>query len=83
MVDTATRVGVASATYMAIERGRAGTAIGTVFNTASILGFPLFSTNDPAELARLRRSRERDLGLVQIRRTRSAEIKAKIDGFPD
>lgn len=84
VVDTASRVGVSHATFTAIERGAPGTMIGSVFNAASILGVPLFSTDDPAELARLRRSGERDLGLVRSVRSRVAhQPKVKVDGFPD
>jgi transcriptional regulator with XRE-family HTH domain len=84
VIDTAARVGVSHATFTAIERGAPGTTIGSVFNAASILGVPLFSTDDPVELARLRRSGERDLGVVKSVRSRAAhQSKVKVDGFPD
>lgn len=84
LVDTAARVGVSHATLAAIERGAPGTAIGSVFNAASILGVPLFSTDDPVELARFRRSGERDLGLVgSVRSRTTARPKVKVEGFPD
>lgn len=82
VVDTAARMGISPTTYTSIERGHAGTAIGTVFNAASILGVPLFSTTDPVELARLRRSGERDLGLLDLRIARGTTREAKVDGFP-
>lgn len=83
VIDTAARVGVSHATYSAIERGAPGTAIGTVFNAASILGVPLFSTEDPVELVRLRRSGERDLGLIRPARSTPDPNNVKVNGFPD
>lgn len=83
VVDTAGRLGVSAPTYAAIERGVGGTSIGTVFNAASVLGVRLFASEDPVEIARLRRSGERDMGLV-TRRVRPKRITkgVTVDGFP-
>lgn len=57
--ELAQRVGVSAPTVTALEAGSPGSAIGTVFNAAAVLGIPLFSP-DRDELARLRRQgRER------------------------
>ncbi|MFT4011627.1 MAG: helix-turn-helix transcriptional regulator [Nocardioidaceae bacterium] len=88
VVDTAARVGVSPMTYAGVERGLGGTAIGTVFNAASILGVPLFGTTDAVEIARLRRSGERDMGLLRTRasgsRKRTPVSRAgRVDGYPE
>jgi len=65
--ELADRVGVSQRTVLAIEGGAAGTAIGTVFTAAALVGVPLFGTTDKAELARLRRRGEERLALIASR----------------
>ncbi|WP_300679733.1 helix-turn-helix domain-containing protein [Nocardioides sp.] len=65
--EFAGRLAVSRPTLAAIERGEPTVAIGTTLNAAALLGIPLFSTTDPVEVARLRRSAERDLGLIPSR----------------
>jgi transcriptional regulator with XRE-family HTH domain len=81
VIVTAGRLGVSPTTYQAIERGAPGTAIGTVFNAAAMLAVPLFGSEDPVEIARLRYTGERDMGLLR-RRTGVFAKEAKVDGFP-
>lgn len=65
--DLAARLGVSPRTVQAIEAGRPGTSVGTVFNAAVLVGLPLFETTDRYELARLRRRGEERLGLLPAR----------------
>lgn len=55
---------VSERTVLALESGAGGTAIGTVFNAAAVLGVPLFGAEDRAELARMRRRGEDRLALI-------------------
>jgi|SRR4051812_35413300 transcriptional regulator with XRE-family HTH domain len=75
--ELADRVGVSQKTILAIEGGAAGTAVGTVFTAAALVGVPLFGTTDKAELARLRRSGEERLALIASR------VYHSRDGAPD
>jgi len=64
--DTASRVGVDHRTLRAVEQGLPSVAIGTVFNTAFMLGVNLFGL-DPHELAQARRRGEDTLALLPSR----------------
>jgi transcriptional regulator with XRE-family HTH domain len=63
--ELAERVGISTGTLAKVEKGAPGTAIGTVFEVATILGIPLFGDLDPQLLdqrfalvpARVRRRR--------------------------
>lgn len=65
--DLADRIGVSPRTLLAVEAGAPGTAIGTVFNAATVVGLPLFGVEDRAELARMRRRGEERLALIPSR----------------
>lgn len=65
--DLAVRAGVSPRTILAIESGAPGTAIGTVFNAAVLVGVPLFGTEDRTELARMRNQGESTLALIPSR----------------
>lgn len=62
--NLAAAIGVSERTVLALESGAGGTAIGTVFNAAAVLGVPLFGVEDQAELARIRRRGEERLALI-------------------
>ncbi|MGB3411093.1 MAG: helix-turn-helix transcriptional regulator [Microthrixaceae bacterium] len=47
----AERVGVSHATISALEAGRPGVAIGTIFEAATLVGVPLFSTSNAERAA--------------------------------
>lgn len=64
--ELADRIGVSKRTVAAIETGRPGVAIGTVFNAAVAVGIDLFGA-DQAELARLRREGRERLALIPSR----------------
>lgn len=76
--DLAGRVGVSAPTISGIEKGTPGTAIGTVFDTATILGVVLFAP-DRAEVARLRRQGEIVTALIPSRVHRQAEDNDGLD----
>jgi len=65
--ELAERIGVSAPTVFAVEGGAPGTAIGTVFNAATMVGVPLFGTEDRAELARMRRRGDERLALMPSR----------------
>lgn len=65
--NLAARIGVSPTTVTAVEAGTPGTAAGTVLNAAVMTGVPLFGTDDPFELVRLRRSGEQMLALIKQR----------------
>ncbi len=63
MLDTAARLGVDHRTLRAVEAGSPRVSIGTVFNTAFLVGVNLFGLSGP-ELARARRAGEDILALL-------------------
>ncbi|MFE3545409.1 helix-turn-helix transcriptional regulator [Nocardia sp. NPDC059177] len=65
--ELARRADVSPATISKIEAGAAGTAVGTVFNVADLVGVPIFGIGDRAELARRRRLGEETLALLPAR----------------
>lgn len=65
--DLASRVGVSEATILAAESGRPGTAAGTLFHAAVLVGVPLFGVEDRAEMARMRVRGEERLALIPSR----------------
>lgn len=67
ITDLAARSLISAPTIRNIEAGAAGTAVGTVFHAAFLVGVPLFGIDDPAELARLRRQGEDTLALLPAR----------------
>lgn len=67
--DLAARIGVGPRTVTAIEKGSPGTAIGTVFSAASVVGVSLFGATDD-ELTRLRRRGEERVALIPSREYR-------------
>lgn len=67
LADVASRSLTSIPTVRNVEAGAPGTAVGTVFNIAHLLGVPLFGIEDPAELARLRRMGEDVLALLPAR----------------
>lgn len=71
--ELAARSGVSERTVLAIEAGAPGTAVGTVFNAAVLVGLPLFGVEDRAELARMRRRGEERLALIPSRVYRPRE----------
>lgn len=64
--DLGARIGVGPRTITAIERGAPGTAVGTVFSAASVLGISLFGA-DAHELTLLRRRGEERVALIPSR----------------
>lgn len=80
LAELADRVGVSPRTALAVERGAPGTAIGTVFDAAFLVGVPLFGVEDRAELARLRRRGEERVALIASRVHR-AESEDSGDDF--
>lgn len=66
IADLARRVGVSPPTVSGVEKGAPGSSIGTVFDAATILGVPLFSS-DGAEVAMLRRHGEHLAALIPSR----------------
>lgn len=52
--ELADRAGVSTRTMSSIESGSPSTSIGNVFNVMLAAGLPLFGSDDPAELARMR-----------------------------
>ena len=75
LADLASRSLTSVPTVRKVEAGASGTAIGTVFHIAFLLGVPLFGIEDPAELARLRRQGEDTLALLPARvRSRVVEV---------
>ncbi|WP_166347347.1 helix-turn-helix transcriptional regulator [Phytoactinopolyspora limicola] len=79
VAELAARVGVSSPTVLAIESGAPGTAIGTVFNAAFLVGVPLFGVEDRAELARMRRRGEEHIALIPSRVQAATSRKAGDD----
>jgi len=76
--NLAERAGISVITLRKIERGDLSVAIGSVFEVATLLGVPLF-TSDRRELATARDQAERQLALIPSRvRARS---KAVNDAF--
>jgi len=67
IADVSTRSLTSAPTIRNIEAGATGTAIGTAFHVAFLLGVPLFGIEDAAELARLRRQGEDTLALLPAR----------------
>lgn len=65
--DLATRALISVPTLRAIEDGASGTAVGSVFHVASLVGIPIFGIEDRAELARRRRHGEDTLALLPER----------------
>lgn len=77
IAEMAARAGISHITASRIETGNAGTAVGTVFQVAHLVGVPVFGIEDRGELARLRRQGEETLALLPARiRTR----KSALDG---
>lgn len=79
--ELATRLGVSPATVKAVETGAPGTAIGTVFNAAVLVGLELYSTTDKAELARMRHRGEERLALIgqRVRPPRGKDDRDLLD----
>lgn len=67
IAELAARAGISSPTVIGMESGAPGTAIGTVFNVAVLVGVPLFGVEDRAELTRMRRRGEEHLALIPSR----------------
>jgi transcriptional regulator with XRE-family HTH domain len=65
--ELATRAGITVNTLSRIEAGMPTSSIGNVFNAAVTAGVPLFGIDDPATLARIRRTGEERLALVPSR----------------
>lgn len=78
--DVAERADVSAATIAKIEAGAPGTAIGTVFSVADLVGVPLFGIDDPVEIARRRRLGEEKLALLPSR-VRARRLKDLDDDF--
>jgi transcriptional regulator with XRE-family HTH domain len=75
--EVAERVGVTRVTLRRIERGDPSTAIGLYFDTAAVLGVPLFGVEGP-ELAELVARGERELALLPAR-IRGADLDVDDD----
>ena len=75
--ELALRSGISHVTMTRIEDGVPGTAIGTVFQVAHIVGVPIFGIEDRGELARLRRQGEEILALIP---SRIRPKKSTLDG---
>jgi transcriptional regulator with XRE-family HTH domain len=85
VVDAAARAGISPVTFTSIEAGTGTTSIGTVFHVAALLGVPLFTSTDPNEIARMRYSGERDMGLLKSRAggvLKRSRGKVASDGYP-
>jgi transcriptional regulator with XRE-family HTH domain len=67
IADLAARSLISAPTIRNMEAGATGTAVGTVFHVAFLVGMPVFGIDDPAELARLRREGEDTLALLPAR----------------
>ena len=65
--ELAARAGVSPQTIRAIEQGSPNPSFGNVLNVAVAAGVPLFGTDDPVELVRLRRTGETQLSLLPTR----------------
>jgi transcriptional regulator with XRE-family HTH domain len=65
--ELAQRANVSPVTITKIENGEPGTAVGTVFSVADLVGVPLFGIEDRAELARLRRLGQERIALLPAR----------------
>ena len=76
MAELAERAGVSVHTVRSIEQGSANTALGNVLNVAIAAGVPLFGTDDPVELVRLRRSGKERLALLPSRTYRPRSPKS-------
>lgn len=75
--ELAERVGTTPALISRIERGAPGTAIGTVFEAATIVGVPLFGIDDadPQALGSLAEQQRLRLALLPARtRTRTVTL---------
>ncbi|TDS76057.1 transcriptional regulator with XRE-family HTH domain [Amnibacterium kyonggiense] len=77
--ELAVRAGVTAPTVRAAEAGRPGTASGTLFTLAWLVGVPLFEIDDPVELARLRRTGERELALLPARVVHRQDVEPDAD----
>jgi transcriptional regulator with XRE-family HTH domain len=75
--ELARRAGISHITTTRIESGNPGTAIGTVFQVAHLVGVPIFGIEDRGELARLRRLGEETLSLIP---SRVRARKSTLDG---
>ena len=64
--DLAERVGVSHVTILKAERGDPGVAIGTVFESANLVGVPLFDA-DPQERLRYGAQKRAELALLPSR----------------
>ena len=60
------RIGVSARTVSRLENGSSSTAIGVVFEAATLLGIPLFGVEGP-ELSRLARQGRETLALIPSR----------------
>ena len=78
--DVATRALISVPTLRAIEEGAPGTAVGTVFHVAGLVGIPIFGIEDRTELARRRRQGEDTLALLP-ERVRTAGLGQVRDDF--
>ncbi|GEL94701.1 helix-turn-helix transcriptional regulator [Cellulomonas composti] len=63
-VELADRIGVSAPTVDRIESGYPGVSIGNALMAAAAVGVPLYGTDDPDELARMRRRGEERLALL-------------------
>lgn len=65
--ELARKAGVSPATIGKLEAGYPGTAVGTAFDVADLVGVPVFGISDRAELAIRRRRGEEKLALLPSR----------------
>lgn len=65
--ELAQRANISVPTIAKIEEGHPGTAVGTVFSVADLVGVPLFGIDDRAELARLRHLGQERVALLPSR----------------
>jgi transcriptional regulator with XRE-family HTH domain len=61
------RAGVSYPTIRKIEKGEPSVSWGNVLNVAALVGVPLFGTDDPSELARIRARGQERLTLLPQR----------------
>lgn len=63
VAELAERVGVSHATITAVEAGKPGVAVGTVFEAATLVGVPLFS-DDPGRRDAFAELKKAELALL-------------------
>lgn len=77
--ELADRIGVSAPTLARIEDGYPGVSAGNLLMAAAATGVPLYGTDDPDELARMRRRGEERLALLPRTVRHRADEDADVD----